>query len=144
MAFERNYIVFDTNALVSVILRDKGLPAHAFKLAYEHFIFAASLETIGELVEVMKRDKFDKYHPPAFRAEFVAAFLQMVEVVKPTEHVTDCQDPKDNKFLDVAIAVNARAIVTGDVKHLISMNPYRTIPIISIREFVDGCTTYLQ
>ncbi len=45
-------------------------------------------------------------------------------------------DPKDNKFLELALAGNATCIITGD-KDLLVLNPFRNIQIISPKEFLE-------
>lgn len=52
------------------------------------------------------------------------------------EVVTNCRDPKDNKFLELAVSGNATWIVSGD-KDLLSLHPYRGIPIITLQTFLD-------
>jgi predicted nucleic acid-binding protein len=50
--------------------------------------------------------------------------------------VTDCRDPKDNKFLALAIDGQADAIIRGD-DDLHVLHPFRGIPILTPREFVE-------
>jgi len=49
-----------------------------------------------------------------------------VRFIKVTTTVTICRDPKDNKFLELALEVNAACIVTGD-KDLLVLNPFENI-----------------
>ena len=46
-----------------------------------------------------------------------------------------CRDPKDDKFLEVAISGQADVIVSGD-EDLLTMNPFSGIPIITPRAFL--------
>ena len=55
--------------------------------------------------------------------------------IKPTETITDCRDPKDNKFLELAVASNAPFIITGD-DDLLVLNPYRDINILKSGDFL--------
>jgi predicted nucleic acid-binding protein len=41
------------------------------------------------------------------------------------------------KFLALALETKAIALVSGDKKDLVSMNPFRGIPIIGVREFIE-------
>ncbi len=50
--------------------------------------------------------------------------------------VTDCRDPKDNMFLDIALTCNALYLVSGD-KDLIALNPYKGVEIITATEFLE-------
>lgn len=53
-----------------------------------------------------------------------------------TQRVKECRDPKDDKFLKLAVNGNATLIVSGD-KDLQVLHPFRNIPILSPREFLD-------
>ena len=46
-----------------------------------------------------------------------------------TERVTDCRDPKDNKYLELALAAKADVIVSSD-KDLLVLHPWRDIPVL--------------
>jgi len=48
-----------------------------------------------------------------------------------------CRDPRDNKFLALALVCSADAIVSSD-EDLLSLNPYRRIPVILARDFLEG------
>jgi putative PIN family toxin of toxin-antitoxin system len=62
--------------------------------------------------------------------------VRIKEFIEPKTEITECRDPKDNKFLELAIAGNAECIVTGD-KDLLELNPFRNIQIITPKEFLD-------
>ena len=47
----------------------------------------------------------------------------------PTERIAVCRDPKDDKFLEVAVAGEADVIVSGD-QDLLVLHPFGGIPII--------------
>ncbi len=50
-------------------------------------------------------------------------------------NVHACRDPADDKYLDLALAADAYAIVTGD-HDLLSMSPWRGIRILNSSEYV--------
>jgi uncharacterized protein len=58
------------------------------------------------------------------------------ERVEPTEAVEECRDPKDAKYLALAAAGGADIIVSSDVRHLLSMHPWRGISILSPADFL--------
>lgn len=66
---------------------------------------------------------------------FLAAFIRDAKVVDITEKLTDCRDPKDNKFLELAISGNATCIVSGD-SDLLTLNPFRGVAIVTPQEFL--------
>ncbi len=57
-------------------------------------------------------------------------------IVDVTEAVSDSQDAKDNKFLELAVSGNATAIISGD-PDLLVLHPFRGIPIIAPHVFVS-------
>jgi hypothetical protein len=57
------------------------------------------------------------------------------EFIDPKIKIAECRDPKDNKFLELAVAGNADCVITGD-KDLLILNPFRGIKIISPRDFI--------
>jgi predicted nucleic acid-binding protein len=69
------------------------------------------------------------------------AFLRSVTdraggVAAPTVRVTDCEDWEDNRVLELAATVGAFLIVSSD-DHLLSMSPWRGIPVQSPEAFVS-------
>lgn len=48
--------------------------------------------------------------------------------------VTACRDPKDNKFLELAMAARAEILVSSDVR-LLEMHPFDGIQILSLTHF---------
>ena len=55
--------------------------------------------------------------------------------IEPVVKISECRDPKDNKFLELAVAGKADCIVTGD-KDLLVLNPFRGTKIISPIDFL--------
>jgi putative PIN family toxin of toxin-antitoxin system len=64
-------------------------------------------------------------------------FREIAIFIKITESVTDCRDPKDNKFLELAISANASCIITGD-NDLLVLHPFRGIPILNAVDFINN------
>jgi len=136
MIFDRP-IVIDTGVLVSAAIRPQSVPALALERALLHYDVCASPETFVELQEVLSRSKFDRYASPEMRQAFVTGLLQHLRMVEVTQLVTDCSDPKDDKFLALALAVSAEMIVASD-PHLTQMHPWRAIPILPPAAFLVG------
>lgn len=139
----RKTVVLDSNLVVSAFLRPHGAAAQALEIAFGHFDVACSRETINELLDVLKRDKFDNYLSKSERLERLEAYIQGVILVDVSLSVDDCLDPKDNKFLALAIATKSVALVSGDKRDLISMHPYRGIAIVGVRDFIERVERYL-
>lgn len=45
-------------------------------------------------------------------------------------------DPDDNKILECAVAAKANFVVTGD-KHLLRLNPYGSVQMERVRDFME-------
>lgn len=99
-------------------------------------LFSAS--TLRELQEVLWRKKFDQYLTVEERKEFITNFVLHGTPVEPVEKITECRDPKDNKFLELAVSGNADFIISGD-EDLLVLNPFRDIPILTPHEFIETC-----
>lgn len=122
-------VVLDTGVLVSAAIRPGSVPALAVHKALMHFDVCVSGATWLELETVLSRAKFDAYLPLVARQAFVEGLREHVTFVDAPAAVTDCVDPADNKFLDLALAANAEVIVSRD-PHLTTMHPWRGIPIV--------------
>ena len=129
-------LVLDTNTFVSALCFPQSVVRQAFNQAVNEHQIVASTLTWGELTEVINRSKFDKYIPKIQRLLFLDTVKEKVIFIEPTETITDCRDPKDNKFLELAVAANADYIITGDLDLLI-LNPFRTITILKSGEFIN-------
>ena len=94
-----------------------------------------SAATTTELDEVIHLPKFDKYLSEEERVEFLTTLVHEAELVNIVETVTVCRDPRDNKFLELAISGRATHIVTGDADLLV-LQPFRGIIVVSPSAFV--------
>jgi predicted nucleic acid-binding protein len=57
------------------------------------------------------------------------------EGVEPSRRITVCRDSNDDRFLDLAVAGRADALVTGD-EDLLVLHPFEGIPIVRPVEFL--------
>jgi uncharacterized protein len=127
--------VFDTNVLISAFLFSKGKPRQAFDKAQDIGIIIFSNAAFSELEEVLYRTKFDKYLPLEMRQELLDNLTETVEFIEVTAQISECRDPKDNKYLELALSGQAECIVTGD-DDLLVLNPWRSIEILTVVEFL--------
>ncbi len=136
MNFDRP-IVIDTGVLVSAAIRPQSVPALALERALLHYEVCASHATFAELQVVLSRSKFDRYASPEMRQAFVDGLRRQLRMVDVLQLVSECSDPKDDKFLALALAVNAEMIVASD-PHLTQMHPWRAIPFLPPAAFLVG------
>lgn len=106
-------VVIDTNLFVRGLL--KGPVTLPLIQAWKEqcFRLVTSEKLIAELLEVLARPRFHRYFSSEDVRELAELIYEQAEIVEPTIHVTLCRDPKDNIFLDVAIAGKV-PYVTGD------------------------------
>ena len=127
-------VVIDTNVVVSAALLPRSLPRQAFDWSLEHGTLLISSATVAELNDVLRRPRFDTYVHEDERLAILAALVRDAELVEVTEVVTDCRDPKDNKF-ELALNGKATHIVSGD-GDLLVLHPFRGNPILTPQGFL--------
>ena len=129
-------VVFDASSLVGALLKERSVPERALLLARTSASIYLSEAVEAEIREVFARPKFGKYLAPG-RAQYVLAILTAAaRNAEPTERVIDCRDAKDNKYLELALAVGAETIVSSD-DDLLVLHPWRGIDIVTPAEFVS-------
>ncbi|MCB0196569.1 MAG: putative toxin-antitoxin system toxin component, PIN family [Anaerolineae bacterium] len=125
--------VVDTNIFVRALIMPHGTVGPVLqRLRNGDYILLYSRPLLEELVDVLNRPRIrNKY---GLSEEDIAITLRLIllrgEIVTPTETITVCRDPKDNKFLEVAVAGQADVLVSGD-EDLLVLDPFEGIPIIS-------------
>lgn len=127
--------VIDTNIWISGFFWG-GTPLHVLDLVYAglltpYFSLATFAEWEEKLSEGASRLRVGERYI-TFRRDIKRVSL-FVEI---TEHVTVCRDPKDNQFLEAALASAAPFLITGD-KDLLSLKSFRTTRIFTPRQFLD-------
>ncbi|HXX82918.1 MAG TPA: putative toxin-antitoxin system toxin component, PIN family [Casimicrobiaceae bacterium] len=133
MARER--VVVDTNVLVSRLLLARSVAASAVRKAVDHGQLLASEATLEELSEVLSRRSLNPYVSVKERQEFIRLLGRIAELVPIIMRIRACRDPKDDKFLELAVNGSADVIVTGD-KDLLVLNPFRGISIIPPARYI--------
>jgi len=133
----RKKVVFDTSTIIGAVLFPESLPARAFYHAAINHQLVASVETLNELREVLCREKFNQWRTEAERTEFLALYLDVVEIVALTSQIQDCRDPKDDKFLSLACSADVGCIVSSD-EDLLVLHPYRGIQIVTVRQYLEA------
>lgn len=131
-------IVIDTNIFISAVLSPNGTAYQAFSKAIKNFTIVHTDETYQKLSQRIYKPKFDKYISNQRREDFLASIRTKSQFIKTTFQITDCRDSDDNKFIELALEVKAKFLLTGD-KDLLSLKtqtPYQTL-MISPRDFLN-------
>ncbi len=134
---KNSLFVIDTNMLISASLFRNCLPRKAERKANRIGKIAASIDTYQEFFEVFLRTKFDRYISLETRLNILMDFKRVAIFSEISESITACRDPKDNKFLELAVAANASCIITGD-KDLLVLHPFREISILTATDFLNN------
>jgi putative PIN family toxin of toxin-antitoxin system len=88
-----------------------------------------SFEVLAELYEVLGRKRFRRYVDEEDIRSFLAALTREAEWVEVGVRIAACRDPKDDKFLELAVSGHGTHVVTGD-SDLLALNPFQGIEIL--------------
>ena len=83
------------------------------------------------------RSKFDKYITLKERHTFFKDYVKAaIPIFALPLSIPVCRDPKDDKYLALALAAKAKVIVTGDLDLLV-LHPFQGIPILKSSDFLE-------
>ena len=133
---DRLVFVLDTNVFVDALMFPRSFGRRAFDLALGQGYLVYSKETFAELAEVIYRQNFDKYITDHERETFLGFFARELVLFEVNEKITVCRDPKDNKFLELAVCARANLVLTRD-DDLLVLSPFQGINIIEPQTFVE-------
>lgn len=128
--------VFDTNVLVSALLLPDSKPRQALDAALQKGEILVSFAALAELYEVLSRKRFRRYVDEEDIRTFLAALTREAQWVDVDVQITACRDPKDDKFLELAVSGQGTHIVTGD-SDLLALNPFRGVEILPPHRFLQ-------
>ena len=129
-------IVLDTNCLIQVVGRYSSFrPVWNSILSGENSL-CVSNEILDEYTEILQQ-----LFTENFAKSIIDTLLESehVELITPYYNFNlITTDPDDNKFVDCAIAANARYVVTND-KHfdVLRQIKFPIIDVISLKEFLE-------
>lgn len=130
--------VVDTNLIVrSVIMPSGSVGPILQRLRNQEYTYLYSRQTLQEVADVLSRRRIRvKY---GISEDHISTILQLLmlrgELVAPRRHFKLCRDPKDNMFLDAAVAGSADTLATGD-EDLLTLRTIEGIPIVTARDFL--------
>lgn len=133
---KNDLFVIDTKTMSTAFLFTYSNTRKAIDRAIETGKILASLETYNEFREVLLRQKFDKYISAERKLLILNELKELIVFKEISESINVCRDPKDNKFLELAIAAKASCIITGD-DDLLILHPFREIPILNASDFLN-------
>ncbi len=133
--------VIDTNCLVGTFSRKNEFYVIWEKFFAGKFVLCVSNEILSEYEEILAQK-----HGSEVASNVIKAILYNSNVEKVDVHYhfnLIVSDPDDNKFVDCAIAANARLIVTND-HHFDVLNtiPFPHVEVANIVSFVNLLSSF--
>lgn len=127
-------IVLDTNVMISGLLW-RGKAYQCLLLARAGAVQAVYCSEMTAELSAKLRHKFG-FSENRIRAVIhdVRRFAERVEISGTLKAVG--ADPDDDKFIECAVVGQANVIVSGD-SHLLALEEYQGIPIMSAADFID-------
>jgi putative PIN family toxin of toxin-antitoxin system len=133
-------LVLDTNVVVSALLKPKGLERAVLDLALaspaQLFL---STEIFAEYRATLAKPKLKL--DPAHVASVLRLIRSRSKHSTPSQRLTVCRDPDDNKFLECAEHAAADFLVTGNLRHFPAS--WKSTRIVNAREFTDAIGGHL-
>ena len=130
--------VVDTSIVVRAVLKPLGTVGPILDwLAEKRYRLLYSEAILEEVVDVLARPRLRRRFPLRGRDSQAVVDLILLrgEAVEPRHRLTVCRDPKDDKFLEVAVEGRADSLVSGD-EDLPVLHPSQGIPIVRPSEFL--------
>jgi hypothetical protein len=129
-------VVVDTNVFISSLLNTEGNPRKVIDLwRFEKMTLCISKEILAEYFAVLGR--FGMSEEPEggelvqlFQKRYNQVFLTSVPTV-----LAISEDPADNKFIECAVAADAKYIISGD-RHQLNLKVFKGIRILPPTEFL--------
>ena len=129
--------VLDTNVFISGIFWKGASNKVITNWKEGKFTLVTSLEAVSEIIKILKDFKI-KLSDEMIK-EWVDLIVRNSMIVEPKEKIAIVKDdPKDNIFIETAVAGNADYIVSQD-NHLLKLKDFRGIKIITPDEFNKIC-----
>jgi putative PIN family toxin of toxin-antitoxin system len=128
-------VVFDASSLVGALLKAGSVPERALLLARSTATICLSDAVEAEIREVFARPKFAHYLASGRGEHILDLIVAGARRVEPSVRITECRDAKDNKYLELALAAEAHAVISSDADLLV-LHPWRGIPMLSPADYL--------
>ena len=131
-------VVLDTNILISALIT-KGTPPDSLYQAWLRgdIELVTSTAQLTEIDNVLSRPRLQKYVDADEASVIVQDMGTRALVLDEIPVVNLSPDPKDNPILATAIAGKADLIISGDKKHILSLEHVEGIPVVTAREALE-------
>jgi putative PIN family toxin of toxin-antitoxin system len=129
-------VILDTNIYFSALVFDRDI-LKLLDYCYDHFQVYTSEQILEEIRRIIFGDKSLKLMKVTDLDEvnlFYKKIKDDTNYAQVTEKIFICRDLKDNKFLELAKAVNADFIISGD-KDLLDLKSFENTQIVTPNQF---------
>ncbi|MEZ5690279.1 MAG: putative toxin-antitoxin system toxin component, PIN family [Rickettsiales bacterium] len=130
-------VVIDTNFLISRVLTPDSLISSALRFIIQRCDILVSQATMDEFIDVLNRFERRGYINQEEIINLVNSYKNTAQWIPIIRKIQACRDPKDNKFLELAVAGAADYIITGD-KDLLTLHPFEGVSIVKAKDFIAG------
>ncbi|MEN8807378.1 MAG: putative toxin-antitoxin system toxin component, PIN family [Desulfobacterales bacterium] len=129
-------VVVDTNVFISSFFG--GNPRKIIKLwKFGEITLCLSRPIVDEYMEVLRRLELqDEKELEELLGLFAHGFHLVYTAKTPELHVVE-EDPDDDKFIECAVALKAKFVITGDCA-VKKIQDYMNLKIVSPREFLSS------
>jgi putative PIN family toxin of toxin-antitoxin system len=127
-------VVVDTNVLVSALLKEGSAPDRALLALLEHAVVLLDARLADEYATVLARPKFAAIDSSRRDALLERLRNRGEPVVQVPAYTGPLDDPDDRAFVEVALAGNADALVTGNVRHFPQNLGFEVLPPAAVFE----------
>ena len=125
--------VLDTNVFISGIFWKGASNRVINDWRGSKFTSVTSLEAVSEIIKILKDFKIKL--PDDMIKEWIDLIIRNSIIVEPKEKILAVKDdPKDDIFIETAVAGNVDYIISQD-NHLLKLKEFRGIKIITPEEF---------
>ncbi len=132
-------LILDTNVIVSALISNSVPTQILYELVLSKKVeICLSDEVLLEYVEVLSREKFNKFVNFRAKAEIVLSKLREISTFyKTNRKIEVLTDLSDNKFLELAAVSFADYLVTGNTLDF-TITEFEYTKILTPREYWDN------
>jgi uncharacterized protein len=130
--------VVDTNIFIRAVIMPSGTVGPIVtRLRDRDYALVYSAPVIDELLSKLALPRIrQKYRLTDQDVDDLLALIALRgELVTPTRKVRVCRDPKDDMFIEAALAGRADVVVTGD-EDLLTLEAYEMVRFVTPRAFL--------
>jgi hypothetical protein len=131
-------VVLDTVIFVRALINPHGKWGRLLFELSDRYVIVLSPEIIKEILSVLYRPSLRQRFPdmaePA-RLKRILATLEEAEVVEPTENLSLCRDPHDDKFFECAVEGRSQYIVSED-RDILDVGEYEGVKTLTADDLI--------